>query len=260
MINGNTEGSWESLLKWHWFEERSARREPMHFVVVDYDTGSEAKAFQQLTELAEKLDYVSVERIAAADFTPARTRALNEREGGWHYCHLMGECRYGRGGIIIGEGGGWTGAHGGAGDVGMAATPNDGSILYQTDCNDPVVGRRKFKTVRDVMEKASPYDWPVEICVVGNRRDPEVVALSQAVFKSVGSRNIKVTAKTHQEMMFNQRTHQVVNITPAKYQAEFEAAYQEAYINANTVSTMPVRLGPRGPLHSVLATQRKKHF
>ncbi|ANH52037.1 hypothetical protein RAY_257 [Erwinia phage vB_EamM_RAY] len=257
MIDRSFEGGWESILQWHGFADRAKQGLSEHFVIVDYGTLAEAAAFEQLTALAEKVKYVSVERVKAVDFTPTLVRTLHEREHGWHYCHVMGRCGYGGHGIMIGANGGWTGAHGGAGDAGPPSTPDDGSILYQTDYSSLGIQDRGFTTLQDMMENASPYDYPREIRIVGDRHDPDVKALTQAVIKLVGRRAIKVVNIPHADMMYRPGPHRTYNLAPEKYRERFDIAYKQALENLNKAAILPYA---RGPLQSVLASKRKKHF
>lgn len=177
--------------------------EGIHYVIVDYGIGGEAKAYAELLKINKRLPTVTAELVQARDFTQAFKSQLHESKRNWILVHVWGTLVwYGHGMWITPQAGDIVGYHGGAGDRGWCPV-QDPDTVYSSDPADPQISKwRYLKGLEEVLTYGSPLDAPKQIFVAEDSTDPQTLRLFvDRIKKLVEGCNIKVTLKPYSKLI-----------------------------------------------------------
>lgn len=225
--------------------------EPLHFVIVDYGIGGEAKAYAQLMEVNKSLPQVTAELVPARDFTHKYKAQLYASDRRWGLVHIRGTlCWYGHGAWITPTDGNLIAWHGGAGDRGWCA-PQDPGMVYTTDPNDPQIANSYsyLRGLAEVLEKGSPLDYPKRIFIADDTCDSrELGQLVKRVKELVKEHDIKIVLRQYGQMIMKvsgDRSDVFIGL-------EKDRQYHETLLNTERAKMRgEIKSGPKKPLEGI---------
>jgi len=224
--------------------------EPMHYVIVDYGIGGEAKAYAELMEINKRLPTVTAELVQARDFTHAYKAQLYASERNWILVHICNTLAWrGHGMWITRHTGDIVAYHGGSGDKGWCA-PMDPGMVYSNDYANPQLSKHSFiKGLEETLEHGSPLDYPKQIFVAENTTDDKDFRKFVDRIKTlVKQYDIKVILKPYEQLIMQAPdTWSNVFLGLEKDRAQHESILQIMSLKVRK----EIKNGPKKPLEGL---------
>lgn len=227
---------------------------PLHFVIVDYGIGGEAKAYAQLMEVNKSLPQVTAELVSARDFTHEYKAQLYASDRSWGLVHIRGTLRwYGHGAWITPTDGNLIAWHGGAGDKGWCP-PQDPGMVYSNDYTNPQLSKHNFlKGLEEILEHGSPLDRPEKIFVAEDTTDPHAFRVfTNRVKELVKGYDIKVMLKPYEWLVTQQpNSWTSVFIGLEKDREKHQSVLETIVLKARK----EIKSGPKKPLEGPIGVR-----